>query len=338
MLIIRPITHADYPALMQCAEASGHGFTSLPINETVLRNRITHSQASFNASVTEPGSESYLLVAVDSESGQVVGTTAIEAAVGLDAPFYNYHLSTVTHASRRLGVHNTVKVLTFGSQYTGETELCSLFLLPEWRQGINGRLLSKSRFLLMADHRQRFADVAFAEMRGVSDEQGNSPFWQWLKEHFFSIDFTYADYLTGIGVKGFIADLMPKLPIYVNLLSQEAQAVIGKVHTNTRPALQLLKQEGFCCRGYVDIFDAGPSVECDVRNIETVRHSQRYSIEVGNHLSQNQYLISNCKLAEFRAVAGPVAMTTQGQAMITADIAAALNIEAGDEVRLIAQV
>ena len=337
MLIIRPITTTDYPALMQCAEASGHGFTSLPINEDLLRRRIQHSQASFNANVTSPGQESYLLVAVDSDSGQVVGTTAIEATVGLDVPFYNYHLSTVTHASRQLGVHNTVKVLTLGSQYTGETELCSLFLLPEWRQGVNGRLLSKSRFLLMADHRQRFADVAFAEMRGVSDEQGNSPFWQWLKEHFFSIDFTYADYLTGIGRKGFIADLMPKLPIYVNLLSKEAQAVIGKVHTNTRPALQLLEQEGFCCRGYVDIFDAGPSVECDVRNIETVRHSQRYSVDIGEHCSQQHYLISNCQLAGFRAVAAPIVITAQGQAMMTADVAVALNVKMGDEVRLVAQ-
>ena len=337
MLIIRPITTTDYPALMQCAEASGHGFTSLPINEDLLRRRIQHSQASFNANVTSPGQESYLLVAVDSDSGQVVGTTAIEATVGLDVPFYNYHLSTVTHASRQLGVHNTVKVLTLGSQYTGETELCSLFLLPEWRQGVNGRLLSKSRFLLMADHRQRFADVAFAEMRGVSDEQGNSPFWQWLKDHFFLIDFTYADYLTGIGRKGFIADLMPKLPIYVNLLSKEAQAVIGKVHTNTRPALQLLEQEGFCCRGYVDIFDAGPSVECDVRNIETVRHSQRYSVDIGEHNSQQHYLISNGQLAGFRAVAAPIAITAQGQAMMTADVAVALNVKMGDEVRLVAQ-
>ncbi|OBU09562.1 arginine N-succinyltransferase [Photobacterium aquimaris] len=337
MLIIRPITCADYPALMQCAEASGHGFTSLPINEDLLRGRIQHSQASFNARVTSPGQESYLLVAVDSDTDQVVGTTAIEATVGLDVPFYNYHLSTVTHASRQLGVHNIVKVLTLGNQYTGETELCSLFLLPEWRQGLNGRLLSKSRFLLMADHQQRFAEVAFAEMRGVSDEQGNSPFWQWLKEHFFSIDFTHADYLTGIGRKGFIADLMPKLPIYVNLLSKEAQVVIGQVHVNTRPALQLLEQEGFCCRGYVDIFDAGPSVECDVRNIETVRHSQRCQVEIGQHTSDQCYLVSNCQLAGFRAVAAPLAVNAQGQVVMTADVAAALNVDTGDEVRLVAQ-
>ena len=98
-------------------------------------------------------------------------------------------------------------------------------------------------------------------MRGVSDENGRSPFWEWLEAHFFSMDFPTADYLTGIGNKVFIAELMPKYPIYVNLLSQEAQNVIGKVHKKTEPALRLLQEEGFSCRGYVDIFDGGPTVE-----------------------------------------------------------------------------
>ena len=55
---------------------------------------------------------------------------------------------------------------------------------------------------------------------------------------------------------------MPKYPIYVNLLSKEAQQVINKVHDKTVPALRLLEAEGFARRkGYVDIFDAGPTVE-----------------------------------------------------------------------------
>ena len=74
---------------------------------------------------------------------------------------------------------------------------------------------------------------------------GNSPFWEWLEAHFFSMDFPTADYLSGIGNKVFIAELMPRYPIYTNLLSQEAQDVIGHVHEKTRPALRLLEREGF---------------------------------------------------------------------------------------------
>ncbi|KJF95707.1 arginine N-succinyltransferase [Photobacterium angustum] len=336
MLVIRPIIADDYSALMQCAEESGHGFTSLPVNEEMLRNRIAHSERSFAKHVVRPEDEGYLMVAEDTDTGEIAGTTAIEAAIGLEAPFYNYHLSTVVHASRRLGVHNTVQLLTLGNHYTGDTELCTLFLRTPWREGLNGRLLSKARFLMMAEHRHRFADVVFAEMRGVSDEEGNSPFWQWLKDNFFSIDFIHADYLTGIGAKGFIADLMPKLPIYVNLLSKEAQAVIGQVHDNTRPALRLLENEGFSCRGYVDIFDAGPTVECDVRNVETVRHSKRYTVEINDHHSEQQCLVANTSFTDFRAVASPLEVNDKAQTVVmTQEVADTLMVNAGEPVRFI---
>lgn len=338
MLVIRPITEADLPALMQCAEESGHGFTSLPVNEEILRNRIEHSVESFAKAVTKPGPEGYLMVAEDTETGEIAGTTAIEAAIGLDNPFYTYHLSTVVHSSRRLDVHNVVKVLTFGNDYTGVSELCTLFLRPEWRQGLNGRLLSKCRFMMMAEHPERFDTTVIAEMRGVSDEEGHSPFWEWLKDHFFSIDFTLADYLTGIGKKGFIADLMPKLPIYVNLLSPEAQAVIGEVHEKTRPALRLLEKEGFSCRGYVDIFDAGPTVECDIRNIESVRHSQRCTVAIGEPGNGRDCIIGNASFENFRAVVGKVALDSENEvALMSADMAEALQVQNGDQVRLIAQ-
>ncbi|AJR07284.1 arginine N-succinyltransferase [Photobacterium gaetbulicola] len=336
MLVIRPITAADLPALLQCAQESGHGFTSLPVNEEILANRIQHSEESFAKSVIQPGTEGYLMVAEDTETGEIAGTTAIEAAIGLDNPFYTYHLSTVVHSSRRLNVHNVVKVLTFGNDYTGVSELCTLFLRPEWRQGLNGRLLSKCRFLMMAQHPERFDKTVIAEMRGVSDEDGNSPFWEWLKEHFFSIDFTLADYLTGIGKKGFIADLMPKLPIYVNLLSPEAQAVIGEVHEKTRPALRLLEKEGFTCRGYVDIFDAGPTVECDVRNIESVRHSQVCRVEIGQPAGLADCIVSNTSFTHFRAVVDKVDVL-DGTALLSPEAAEALDVKQGDQVRLIAQ-
>ncbi|MDF5565729.1 arginine N-succinyltransferase, partial [Vibrio parahaemolyticus] len=165
-----------------------------------------------------------------------------------------------------------------------------------------------------------------------------SPFWQWLQEHFFSIDFTLADYLTGIGKKGFIADLMPKLPIYINLLSPEAQAVIGQVHDNTRPALKLLEREGFTNRGYVDIFDGGPTVECDLRNIESVRHSFRAQVKISEHSSTQDFLMCNSSFENFRATVTKAAYDAETQSvMIAPDVADALSVEEGDFVRLLPQ-
>ena len=183
----------------------------------------------------------------------------------------------------------------------GRQELCTLFLKDGYRKNNNGKLLSKARFMFIKQHQERFAETVIAEMRGVSNEQGNSPFWQWLEEHFFSMDFPTADYLTGIGQKVFIAELMPKYPIYVNLLSKDAQAVIGKVHDNTRPAIELLKSEGFTFNGYVDIFDAGPTVEAKVDNIATIRNAKNFTVKIGENSGDTAVMLANEKLNDFRA-------------------------------------
>ncbi|MDC8832106.1 arginine N-succinyltransferase [Alteromonas gilva] len=337
MYIIRPIKLSDYDSLYAVAEESGIGFTSLPVNEALLKRKINKSIDAFGRDVSAPGNESYLFVMEDVITGEVVGTTGIEAAVGIDDAFYHYHLGKVVHASRELNIHNTVEILTFCNDYTGVSEICTLFLRESARKGVNGRFLSKVRFLFMEEHRERFAEIVIAEMRGVSDENGRSPFWEWLEAHFFSMDFPTADYLTGIGNKVFIAELMPKYPIYVNLLSQRAQSVIGKVHQKTEPALRLLQEEGFSCRGYVDIFDAGPTVEARLSHINTAQRSRRVNVHLDDQsaaqVGELSYII-NTKINDFRAVVADVSFDEKtGLAVISHKAAAALNIAEGDAIR-----
>ena len=342
MIIIRPIQDSDYEPLHRMAVESGYGFTSLPVNEALLKKRISHSGVSFNKHVTTPGNEGYLFVMENTTTGEVVGTTGIEAAVGLEDAFYHYHLGKVVHSSRELNIYNTVETLSLCNDYTGATEICTLFLSESHRKNNNGRFLSRCRFLFIAEHTQRFADTIIAEMRGISDENGNSPFWQWLEEHFFSMDFPTADYLTGIGKKMFIAELMPKYPIYVSLLSKDAQHVINKVHEKTVPALRLLEAEGFARRGYVDIFDAGPTLEVERSSIKTVRESSKYQVIIGdvdsaNTSSPNKYIICNTQVATFRATQAPVLLReTADQVVISQAVAEALQVSTDDWVRLVA--
>jgi arginine N-succinyltransferase len=336
MIIIRPIQSSDYQGLHQIAVESGHGFTSLPVNEELLKNRIERSEQSFSKAVKEPGDEGYLFVMENTETGEVIGTSGIEAAVGLDDAFYHYHLGKVVHTSRELGIYNTVETLALCNDYTGASEICTLFLKENHRQNNNGRFLSRFRFLFIAEHTQRFADTVIAEMRGVSDETGRSPFWAWLEEHFFSIDFPTADYLTGIGKKVFIAELMPKYPIYVNLLSKEAQEVINKVHTNTVPAIRLLQNEGFKRAGYVDIFDAGPTVEAQKDSIKAIRHSNRCQVVIGSVDSSQKYIICNDKVTDFRAVQDTLTINSEKtQVTLTQQAADALMVQSGDWVRIV---
>ncbi|MEO2281211.1 arginine N-succinyltransferase [Pseudoalteromonas pernae] len=334
MMILRPIRQDDFQELLVIAEESGHGFTSLPLNEELLRNKIERSVESFSKPTAKAGDEGYLFVLEDSESGEIAGTCGIEAAVGLDDAFYHYHLSKVIHSSRTLGVYKAVDILTLCNDYTGATELCTLFLKEKFRQKFNGKLLSKSRFLFINQHRERFAPTVIAEMRGVSDENGNSPFWQWLEEHFFSMDFPTADYLTGIGQKVFIAELMPKYPIYVNLLSKEAQQVVGEVHANTRPAIELLKSEGFTFNGYVDIFDAGPTVEAKVDNIRTVMNSGMRTVVIGDAQGETPLMVANQSIADYRAIVVETSTDCHDDTTIilSQHAADALKVKKGDSV------
>lgn len=337
MIIVRPIKKSDLEALHQIAVDSGHGFTSLPVNEQLLQQRINHAETSFAKEVKQAGNEGYLFVMEDTKTGKVVGTSGIEAAVGLDDAFYHYHLGKVVHSSRELNIYNTVETLSLCNDYTGASEICTLFLSDSHRKNNNGRFLSRFRFLFIAEHLERFSDTIIAEMRGVSDDDGSSPFWNWLEEHFFSMDFPTADYLTGIGKKVFIAELMPKYPIYVNLLSKEAQEVIDKVHPKTVPALRLLEAEGFARRGYVDIFDGGPTVESHVNNIRTVSHSQRCQVIIGEVQSTDNYIICNSKVQGFRATQAPLSLReTAEQVVISQEVADALMVQEGDWVRLVA--
>lgn len=340
MLVIRPIEQRDFTALKQFAIESGHGFTSLPVNDELLQKKLDHSIASFASRPAGKGECLYFFVAEDSDTGEVIGTCAIDAAVGLSAPFYNYLLGKQVHSSSRLGIYNVVDTLTLTNDYTGVSELCTLFLRESARHGLNGRLLSKSRFLFLAEFSELFDHRILAEMRGVSDDKGNSPFWCWLQEHFFSMDFPTVDYLTGIGQKGFIADLMPKYPIYVNLLSKEAKSVIGLTHDNTRPALRMLEEEGFSWRGYVDIFDAGPSVECELSQIRSVRASRKLKVHVADREVPHGYtcLLSNIHFADFRALIADVAVNEekeQEQVVLSEEVALLLKVADGDTVRLV---
>lgn len=337
MLIIRPIRANDYQALYDIAVESGHGFTSLPVNEELLRSKIARAEASFSKDVNKPFDESYLMVLEDTSTQQVVGTCGIEAAVGMEDAFYHYRLGTEVYHSKQIAVRNEVETLTLCHDYTGAAELCTLFLKEAYRKGNNGRMLSRSRFLLLAQHKHRFGETVIAEMRGVSDDKGDSPFYQWLQKHFLGIDFVEADYLSGLGKKAFMAEMMPRSPVYVCLLPKKAQKVIGEVHRNTKPALRLLQAEGFKFRNYVDIFDGGPTVECGLSDIKSVKRSRLLTVEIGkSHHTDTRFIISNTKLADYRATAATLNVSDEhDNVVLSPELAQGLMVENGQQIRVL---
>ena len=332
--VVRPVQADDLEELENLVAQAGVGITSLAIDTQTLRNKIQVTLASFEASVRELGDQQYLFVLEDLDSESVVGMSAVRAAVGLREPFYSYRIGTIVHASKALDVHSKFPALYLSNDYTGSTELTSLYLYPSVRGGRLGTLISKARLLFIAEFPDRFAEKVIAEIRGVSTDDGHSPFWDGLGKHFFSMDFPTADYLVGTGNKSFIAELMPKHPIYALFLPTDAQEVIGQAHQKSKAALRILEEEGFHYEGYVDIFDAGPTVECRRDQILTVRSSLRRQAHITPNADRGQKaLISNTRVSDFRCCVANAALdgTTVG---IASDTARALRIAEGEPVRV----
>ena len=332
MLVVRAITANDLDALIEMASQVGSGMTTLKPDRKMLGDRVAVAVESF-AQTIPPEERDYMFVMEDTSNGRMAGVCAIKGAVGLTEPFYNYRIGTLVHSSRELDIFTRMDTLYLSNDLTGSTELCSLFLHPDYRTGNNGKWLSKSRFLFIAQFPHLFTEKLIAEMRGFQAEDGSSPFYEGLGRHFFKMDFNHVDDLTALGKKSFIAELMPRQPLYVAYLPEPAQAVIGKVHNSTAPARRLLEQEGLHFEGYVDIFDAGPVLQARVSELRAMRDSMLVVVDDYAAGSETEpLLVSNTAMQDFRLI---VTSTNPagGKLALTDDELALLHAKGGDLLR-----
>jgi arginine N-succinyltransferase len=336
MIIVRPIREDDIDNLLRLAEAAYPGMTTLPPDRDALTKKIEKSTVSLNRHVTEPGRENYLLVMEDTEANLLVGTAGIIAQLGEDDQFYSYKINKVTHSSKALDKKITVETLNLSNHFEGFAEVATLFLDETYRKNGNGKLLARSRYLFMAEFRERFPDQVMADLRGYFDEAGRSPFWDAIGQHFFDMDFTDADLFGALNGNQFIADLMPKQPIYVNLLSQAARDVIGRPNDQGKPALGMLEKEGFHWRGQIDIFDGAPSVDTFIDQLETIKTSAVGSI-LGEAVNcdETQYLVSGGDIASFTVCISRLEISKDGNVMLPVETLKVLNLSINDSVRYV---
>jgi arginine N-succinyltransferase len=334
MLVLRNATGNDLDGVLELAAGVGAGMTTLKADRGALRERLAVAAASFAGELPAVQAD-YLFVLEDLANGRVCGVSAIKAAVGVSEPFYNYRVSTVVHARRHAGAVNRFQSLHLTHDLSGASELCSLYLHPDYRQGANGKLLSKARLLFLAQFPALFSARIFAEMRGYQDEQGRSPFWESVGRPFFQMDFDEADDLCGKGDRLFIEQLVPRLPLYTHLLGEQAQAAIGKTHAQTVPARRLLEHEGFHFDGYIDIFDGGPVLQAQARELRAVRESRLQLVGAGSTGGGAACLVATTQQHHFRVVATE-ADPQAGIARLAQQALDALACERGALVRVLA--
>ena len=328
---IRPVRAEDFSSIYEMAKLTGGGFTNLPPDKAALVDKLASSQAAFTREQDEPADDLYMFVLENPAAGLIRGTCQIFGMVGQRQPFYSYRISTLSQHSPELGRTFRAEMLSLTTDFEGSSEVGGLFLHPGERAGGLGMLLARSRYLFMKLHRPRFANKVLAELRGVIDESGGSPFWDAIAARFFGMNFQQADEFNGIHGTQFIADLMPKTPVYTAMLAETARTDMSVPHPSGRAAMRMLENEGFRYDGYVDIFDGGPTVSAPSDQIRTIREAQQL-VFAGTHDDDGgpKMIVASGRLQDFACCYARVQARADDSATLDPASAELLGIKVGD--------
>ena len=339
--VIRPANMDDVQPIYEMAKRTGGGFTNLPPDRKALVAKLEKSAAGFAREENIVNDDLYVFVLQNTETKEVRGTCQVFGCVGQKWPFYSYRIGALTQHSVELDRTFRADILNLSTDLEGTSEVGGLFLHPGERAGGLGLLIARSRYLFIRNHRARFADRTLAELRGVIDEAGGSPFWDGVAGRFFGMSFQEADEFNAKFGNQFIADLMPKHPVYIAMLSEAARHVIGLPHPSGRAAMRMLEDEGFAWENYVDIFDGGPTMTARTDQIKSIREAKdspilEISDKLGDHIGGEKMLVSSGRMENFKTAYGWVDMRDGGIA-INDVCANALEVTVGDIVTHVAR-
>lgn len=275
MLVVRLVETRDIDALYTLASTANPPLTNLPAWRETLASRVQATQEAIRSPVEKPGAEAYMFALEDTTQQRVVGTATLRAWAGMDQAYYTYRRETLIHASPGLGIRREVNTLALSHEISEASQLCAMALAPEYQQDVTAHvLLRKARLAFMRLNPERFSDQCVVAFTGEVDDSGESPFWNSVGQHFFGRDYHDIHALAGRESKSFIAEMMPQLPLYEELLTTDARAVIGHTHQRHLAHYNAMLAEGFHAGRHVDIFDAGPVLQAATYQLKTLKQAR----------------------------------------------------------------
>ncbi|OGP82721.1 MAG: hypothetical protein A2Y95_03595 [Deltaproteobacteria bacterium RBG_13_65_10] len=238
-----------------------------------LLERSVHSFRSFRARAADPAEEMYLFVLEDRATGAPIGTSLIIAKHGtLASPHFFMEIRTDDRSSKIPPRAFHHRVLRLGYSTDGPTEVGGLVLHPDHRRLAEafGKQLSFVRFNFMARHPERFQKEVLAELLSALDEEGKNLFWEVYGRKLTGLSYREADRLSAVDKK-FILSLFPQVDLYVALLPENVQAVLGEVAPSAQGAQHLLMKIGFRPLNQIDPFDGGPYFGAPTGDVTIIR-------------------------------------------------------------------
>lgn len=328
--VVRPIEASDLEGFFALAEISGPGFTSLQTDRKYLSEYIQASEESF-ANPDVNLAQKFLLVMEEVSSGKIIGCAAVKTKIGTQTPFVD--LVMKDGRGEPVNDERQAVYLDPASTFDGATEVGSLFMHPDHRKGGLGRYLAKSRYLLIGTSPEVFSSPIIAELRGMQDVDGKSPFYTHQHRDRLQKTFEEADeFITNADTEAW-KSVVPTSPIVVENLPPQVRDCIGQPHRSGVGAYHLLRKEGFVKTGVVDLFDAGPIMMSDFENISTIRESVDCRLNIkGQVQSSDTVMIGVDSLSNFRAVIGSFESESE-RVSVTAEAAIALNVQDGSQVK-----
>lgn len=319
-MYIRPVKEDDIDALFAFLKQSTAELTSLPKDKGILTEKIAQSIASEKSHALADW-QRILMILYDTGRHCIAGISGLEREKSF-APHYT--------------IDQGKQCLRFETAAISPIKLGSLLLRENYRNHGLGGLLSKSRFLYLANFTNPIADYIHAELRGWVDTYGESPFWKIISSAFYGKNFSAVDQFRGSQPEIFAEYHLAAHDIPYHLVGQDVEKLIGKVHADTENALRMLEKEGFSKTSSIDILDGGPILKSAISNIFTIKNSIFCPIMAApvQDVLAEQWMISNSQTIGFRAALRS-AQYRGGYLFVHPQTLTTLELESGDLIRAI---
>lgn len=321
-LVIRLAAPSDLPGVMALAAMTGPGFTTLPEDEAQLAGLVSNSMAAAKGAAGV-----VLLILEERSSGKIAGCAAVKRGGQKRPGFANFRMSY-----DNAGAAETLRVC---DDYADLTEIGGLFVHPGFRDKGVGKALARSRYLYLATTPHSFGTRVFAELRGVIDENGASPFFDAVCAPWLGISFAQADLMCAKGDNERLVAELPAAPITIASLPDDAKAAMGDCHASGAPARAMLAAEGFRFEGVIDLLDGGALLTAPTTALTSLRRASLATIEtIANPPPGEDFLFATTDPAGFRCVSGRGILA--GQSVLCDEgVRDALNVGDGAVIRAV---